>query len=59
VPLRPGRGKDFLWQRDPFDTSIMARRDGTRVADEGEPDIEAPGVDYLLTCYLADYLNVV
>lgn len=59
VGLRPGRGRDFLWQRDPFDAGIIVESGNRPVVDGGEPTIEAPGVDYLLPCYLADYLNVV
>jgi hypothetical protein len=50
---------DFLWQRDPFQTGIRVDDAGNVSVDPGRPEIEVPGVDYLLACYAADYLGVV
>ncbi|HZG47690.1 MAG TPA: hypothetical protein VEZ41_15685 [Allosphingosinicella sp.] len=60
---RTGRDMDFMWQRDPFQTGISVDEATGKVSvDEGdfrEGVLEAPGVDYLLACWMAAYLGVV
>jgi hypothetical protein len=67
IKARNGRDKDFVWQRDPFDTSYRGSTEGcqreppTRAEVErcgGRPNRIHPGVDYLLAYWLARYLGV-
>ena len=62
VHLRPGRNMDFVWQRDPFQTGLV-QPPGTSgaiapVVDPGRPDLEGPGIDYLLPYWMGRYLGV-
>lgn len=60
---RIGRDMDFMWQRDPFQTGLSVDEATGKVSvDEGdfrEGVLEAPGVDFLLACWMAAYLGVV
>jgi hypothetical protein len=67
ITARNGRDKDFVWQRDPFDTSYRGGKQGcrrepptpTEVAScGGRPQRIHPGVDYLLAYWLARYLSI-
>ena len=66
---RFGEDLDFTWQRSPFDTGLTLEAEGAggnspisgqkRGDTRGGTVIEAPGVDYLLACWLARYLKVI
>jgi hypothetical protein len=69
LPLRgrSGRDKDFIWQRDPFDTAFRGSDancqtippTAAEVARCGSrPNRVHPGVDYLLAYWLARYVGV-
>ncbi|MBV9848667.1 MAG: hypothetical protein JO250_03160 [Armatimonadetes bacterium] len=60
LPLRqrPGGDWDFGWQRDPFH-SVLSVTNGVPTVETGSPDVEAPGVDYLLSCWMAAHLGLV
>lgn len=68
VTARNGQGLDFAWERHPFTVGLDEGRDPARppsheeVLTEGAPGShprrEGPGVDYLLTYWLALYLGV-
>lgn len=69
VDKRPGRKQDFMWQRSPFSTGIRLGRGAFMLSSlsirrsvtisEGNPDLQAPGVDYLLAVWMAAYLGVI
>lgn len=67
IRARNGRDKDFVWQRDPFDTSYRGGDKDCRGAPPTEQEVSKcggrparihPGVDYLLAYWLANYLKV-
>ena len=70
LPLsgRIGRGRDFVWQRSPFDVAVKTDRrlsdpppTEAEIREEGagvHQYREGPGVDYLLAYWLAVYLRV-
>jgi hypothetical protein len=64
---RAGRDKDFVWQRDPFDTayrgSVATCQTVPPSAEEvarcgSRPNRVHPGVDYLIAYWLARYLRI-
>jgi len=64
VHKRGGSNVDFAWQRPPFQTDTTVCRHTPKYAgqpsvDAGHPDIEGPGLDYLLPVWMARYLGVV
>jgi hypothetical protein len=67
IKARNGRDKDFVWQRDPFDTSFRGGTSGCQRQPPTQSEVERcggrpnrihPGVDYLLAYWLARYLKV-
>jgi len=61
VQYRPGRDLDFCWQRPPFLTGLSLNDAGKidlTSLDLGQVTQEAPGVDFLLAFWMADYLNL-
>ncbi len=68
VAGRTGRDKDFVWQRNPFDTSYRGSRADCKSLPPTAPEVKRcgsrpnrvhPGVDYLLVYWLARYLKIV
>lgn len=70
LPLtaRTGSNKDFIWQRDPFDTSYRGSVAGCNALPPSPEDVSRcggrpnrihPGVDYLLAYWLARYVGAV